>query len=328
MIGLLPQEEAAINRALHESLLQEKRKTKHKLPALGHTSEAHSSSSALCSEADQSCTSTSAVAESNAYSSRLEASSDAKSSKRLHSPLSPSRSLDSSSESKSSSPLRGGGTVNPSRTFRGNSSSSMSSPRSVESSLKLILSTSSWSRSSSSSWSPTPEPVGGSSAGKMSQHPTTAHSQLLSKLKTVRVTGTKGKGKRGRPRKYPLKDVSGKSPSKHDKMKGRCTAPSKVGKIPPKTYTKAALQIHSALLSKKKKKQTKASPKSSSKPKGKRGHGSRGAEEPSELDIPPLSPEAALVLHDHCYMGGVKQDIENKTATSVNGKCNIRPRYV
>ena len=162
--------------------------------------------------------------------------------------------------------------------------------------------------------------MAGSTAEKASQKRNPVTTQLQSKLKTVKGTGTNVKGKRGRPRKYPANGSSSKCAPKSGKIKGS-TKVSKTGKLPPKTYTKAALQLHGASLSNKKKKQLKSRPKLS-KPKNE--HGPSGTERSSELDVPPLSPEAALVLHDHCYIGGVNHDREDNTT---DAKCSIRSRY-
>ena len=224
--------------------------------------------------------------------------------RRLHSPLSPSHSLDSFCESKSSSP-----THSHSGALGGMSSSSVSSPVSVESSLKLVLSTSSWSCSSSSSWSPSPEPRGTTntcSSGKVVQKPSKLV-QLVPKLKATPTPQVKVKGKRGRPRKYPLKD-SKLTPCKGSKGSGSSVAP-KSAKI-PKTYTKAALRLHGVY--------PKKLPAKQNKYKSKR---ERVQQQSSQVDRRPLSPEAALVLHDHCY-SGISLDEDG----AANGTCS-RSRY-
>ena len=313
MIGLLPQEEAAINRALHESLLEEKKKTppKNKEPVSTRTmpeaTSTDTQSHTTCSSTSVGAVCTTAVSpevmELKAHDP-VEGSSGTKiplKRGRLHSPLSPSRSVDSSCESKSSSPTH-------ICVFAGTSSSSVSSPLSVESSLKLVLSTSSWSCSSSSSWSPSPEPVSNNSE-KMVQK--SSKVQLLPKLKTETVSiVTKQKGKRGRPRKYPLKDT----PPKLSKKSKGSDATSKA----PKTHTKASASS--------KKKQHKIKTKLSKPKIWEPKHAAQQLS--SELDVPPMSPEAAIVLHDHCYSSGVNisNTVEDDTATST--KCSIRSRYI
>lgn len=209
---------------------------------------------------------------------------------RLQSPLSPSQSLDSSSESKPSSPTH--------TSFTGISSSSVSSPLSVESCLKLVLSTSSWSSSSSPSWSPSPEPLNSAKVAEKSQ---------LKQKGVVRVE-TKQKGKRGRPRKYPPK---AKTPNKAPSKSSNTT--SKV----PKTYTKAALQAH-AVSSTKQHKVKKTGVKGKKPKKG------ESLQWRSELDIAPMSPEAALVLHDHCYSSDCKA-LNNRATGAKSGN---KSRYV
>lgn len=241
--------------------------------------------------------------------------------RRLYSPISPSHSLDSlsSDNSKASSPLRGN-TVGV-----GTSSSSVSSPPSVESSLKLVLSTSaSWSRSSSSSWSPTPEPVtmatntSGTTGTSKTLPSKLNKAQPKLKSMTEKPGETKVKGKRGRPRKYPLNETK-KTNTKTGKVTAKVLSsfkpkPSKT--FAPKTYTKASLQFHGALSSKKK--QIKITSKKKLKAKN------RQMERNCDLDIPPLSPEAALVLHDHSYSGSPIHRYKPNDAKSNS----IRSRYV
>ena len=306
LIGLLPEEEAAINRALHESLVHEKKKSPAKNKQSTKTSNDFSIRN-LSSDTQLIAASPNSSMEVE-MNDPVEGSSSLKlpgKQGRLHSPLSPSQSLDSFCESKSSSPTNSGA-------FGGGmSSSSVSSPQSIESSLKLVLSTSSWSRSSSSSWSPSPEPGGSTnSSGKVAQKPSRVV-HLLPKLKTsASAAQVKVKGKRGRPRKYPPKD-SKLTPCKG--TKGGSAAP----KI-PKTYTKAALRLHGVYP---KKTQTKQNNKS--KNKRERVH---TVQQSREMDRPPLSPEAALVLHDHCY-SGISLD-EDGAATTADVMCNVRSRYV
>ena len=319
LIGLMPQEEAAINRALHESLLQEKKKSpaRHKQQATSSRSVSETSTSYNAHSGDRDDHTVKVenpkVMECDRFNESSTSKSPTKRRRRLHSPTSPSHSLDYSSESKSSSPTNGGA-------FRGNSSSSLSSPRSVESSLKLVLSTSSWSRSSSSSWSPTPEPIVSNKSGKgVTQKSNKV--QLLPKMK--KTVESKVKGKRGRPRKYPLKGSVTLSKSIVKGNKVGTVAP-KTGKA-PKTYTKAALQFHGALLSKKKQ-QNKTGKLQQQKSKPKKSHEHVCVSQRStELDVPPLSPEAALVLHDHCYSGGAMSHastaVEDETTTSSDTKC-------
>ena len=238
---------------------------------------------------------------------------------RLHSPLSPSHSIDSlSSSSKPSSPSQGNGV------FCRNSSSSLSSPRSVEGSLKLVLSTSSWSRSSSSSWSPTPEP------STIDTTSTTSHTGRKTEQRKTRKPKLKttGKGcekpKRGRPRKYPPKEAKKPTPKsgKGLKAKGGGIASA------PKTYTKASLRFHGVLTSKRRQVGTGQKKKKKKILRPKNVHGGWYG---SELDMPPLSPEAALVLHDHSYSGPAvhkgRQSVGQNTTASTDAKSSKRSRY-
>lgn len=239
---------------------------------------------------------------------------------RLHSPLSPARSLEYlSSDSKPSSPTRGNGSG---PMFGGTtSSSSLSSPRSVESSLKLVLSPTSWSRSSSSSWSPTPEPDTGTKLHKGKTIPTqkprkyTKKSLLKVKLSAeVSTTEAKPKGKRGRPRKYPPKEIT-KTPPKFGKGgrgRGGGAGLMKGGRA-PKTYTKASLQYHGAKIFKRKQHRP----------------GRGGGQSAGRGLLRPMSPEAALVLHDHCYMDQMSQQIVAEAEdgdTATYGQSTIRSR--
>lgn len=322
VVGLLPQEEAAIRRALYESLLEDKKKTPPKaakqspsLPASGSSHPATSPppleiahpSAGYAFKASEFGPSASSWTGMEHRDQEREGSTEADSSetgskpllkrRRLHSPLSPSQSFDSSNGSKSSSPtpLRGLARTSP--------SSPLSSPASVESSLKLVLSTSSWSRSSSSSWTPSPEPGNEKASIKVYLQPKT-------KAKILRVIKS-GKGKAvpkakrsvGRPRKYPLAPQFKKSPQKSSPG-SKSPKDTKLPKIPkiPRTYTKSALKLN---------KQLSATLKARGKqPAGKRVYKRQKnklaaaisqSEPNSEKDISPMSPEMALVMHDHCY---------------------------
>ena len=81
----------------------------------------------------------------------------------------------------------------------------------------------------------------------------------------------------------------------------------------PKTYTKASLQYHGAKIFKRKQHRP---------GRGGGQSGGRGL-------LRPMSPEAALVLHDHCYLEQMSQQIvaeaeDNDAAT--DGQSTIRSR--
>ena len=328
MVGLLPQEEAAINRALYESLLEEKKKTPPKHQQLAPSSSSSSSSSApegsTTHTPSLACPASSILPEAAACSTSrrsqaaspevmetdegqfdpVEGTSGCKTlpkRARLNSPLSPSQSLDSSCESKPSSPIQTG-------MFAGGSSSSVSSPLSVESSLKLVLSTSSWSCSSSSSWTPSPEPV--SKAGSKPKN----KARLRSKVNTAKIErtikaaneGVKQKGKRGRPRKYPADPTKTLGTG----SKGSSTTPSKA----TKSYTKSSKQHNTSST-----KSSKKPPKTEKTPKTNKIKQELVS---SELDLAPMSPEAALVLHDHCYLGSDNYKAPEQVNDSSESKLN------
>ena len=316
VVGLLPQEEAAIRRALYESLLEDKKKTPpkavkqessleagssfHPTTSLPPLDIAHHSGSFVFKPTEPSPSAsqwTGVEPRDQETEGSLEADNSETGSKslpkrrRLHSPLSPSQSFDSSNGSKPSSPtpLRGLSRVSP--------SSPLSSPVSVESSLKLVLSTSSWSRSSSSSWSPSPEPGHDKASVKVYLQPKT-------KAKILRVIKT-GKGKAepkakrsvGRPRKYPLAPQFKKSPKKSSPGSKKSIMP----KI-PRTYTKSALKLNKQLSAtlKSRGKQP-ASKRVYNRQKNRLAHTISKSEPNTDKDASPMSPEMALVMHDHCY---------------------------
>ena len=316
VLGLLPQEEAAINRALYESLLQEKKTPPKQPPSspLRATELSHGQSSCLTDSARDVLTTTSA-AHATAHSSasqecshsgtmaskadQREGSTERDTSKspyrrrKLCSPVSPSRSIDSSNFSMPSSPAT---LTNLSQV---SSSPARSSPSSVDGSLKLVLSPSSWSHSTSSShWSPSPEPA----ASRPQKTPDKVCLQPKAAAKILRVirnsknkVSTKVKHSVGQSKKtLSTNPKSRTSPG----LKKKKSTGSK-GTIITKDYTKASLKFHKKLSSSPKLEPKKASPKKVFKPKTAAVSSRLGAD--NELDRFPMSPEMARVMHDHCY---------------------------
>ena len=352
MLGLLPQEEAAINRALYESLLQEKKTPPKEPPSspLRATGSTHGNSSCLTDSARDVLTATSAHTTAHFSASQewshsgtmasmadqREGSTERDSSgttsktpykrRRLRSPISPSHSIDSSNFSMSSSPAP---FTNLSQV---SSSPARSSPSSVDGSLKLVLSPSSWSHSTSSSHcSPSPEPA----VSRPQKTPCKVRLQSKAAAKILRVirnsknkVPTKVKHSVGRSKK--TLSTNSKSVTSPGMKKKKSTAPK--GDTMTKNYTKASLKFHKKLSSSPKLGPKKASPKKVLKPKTEPVRSQLGTS--SELDQFPMSPEMARVMHDHCYSFSstatanlhqeMSTDDRNRSPKASKGKCSTK----
>ena len=169
-------------------------------------------------------------------------------------------------------------------------------------------------------------PNKGSAVGKVSptkKTPGNKKSSLPKAKPTLAVSTTEGqpKRKRGRPRKYPPKETT-KTPPKLGKSGkarggGSSTGLTKGGGgKTPKTYTKLSLQYHGGKMVKRKQQSV-----------GKQGRG--GGQSGGRGLLRPMSPEAALVLHDHCY--NMEQMSQGEAAiaeddAATNSQTEIRSR--
>ena len=173
-------------------------------------------------------------------------------------------------------------------------SSPIGSPGSIGSSLRLVLSTSSWSSSTSSNWSSEPSsPYAKSPPRKIPKKRLKQKGDALSQK-----TPPKGKGKKkltvdctlfGQPSPATPKKMSPKikrMPEKESKISSKLKKPnSNKTALKVKLHKPAPGKKSPKVLAKKKKRVSKQKPASLSQ----------------EQDDNPLSPEAAAVIHDHCY---------------------------
>jgi len=173
-------------------------------------------------------------------------------------------------------------------------SSPIGSPGSIGSSLRLVLSTSSWSSSTSSNWSSEPSsPYAKSPPRKIPKKRLKQKGDAVSQK-----TPTKGKGKKKLTVDCTLfGQVSPASPKKVSPKTKR--VPEKESKVsnklkkPNSNRTPLKLKLHKPVPGKK-------SPAMLAKKK-KRANQQQAASLFQEQDDNPLSPEAAAVIHDHCY---------------------------
>ncbi len=179
------------------------------------------------------------------------------------------------------------------------SPSPVGSPGSIDSSLKLVLSTSSWSSTSTSSnWSSAPSSPSESSFRTPSKDSPKKRKKVVRTLSSSKSTQRRGKPGKGKGKLTVNPSLFGeplpanvKTRTKKDTLKSQ--AKKKVPKKALKSSGKSPKGKASAADRKpteKKRKSPKASkPKSGTLP------------ECPEMEDNPLSPEAVLVYHDHCY---------------------------
>ena len=192
-------------------------------------------------------------------------------------------------------------------------SSPIGSPGSIGSSLRLVLSTSSWSSSTSSNWSSEPSsPYAKSPPRKIPKKRLKQKGDALSQK-----TPPKGKGKKkltvdctlfGQPSPATPKKMSPKTkrmPKKESKVS------SKLKKL-NSNRTPLKVKLHKPAPGKK-------SPKVLAKKK-KRVSEQQAASLSQEQDDNPLSPEAAAVIHDHCYASTKGSIPPNEVKPKVSGQ--------
>ena len=181
-----------------------------------------------------------------------------------------------------------------------NPSSPVGSPGSIESSLRLVLSTSSWSSSTSSNWSSEPtSPYTKPRAKKIKRSPIKQKGNTPSQK-------SPGKGKRrskitvnytlfGQASPDTPKKASPKTkltPEKGSNVTDRVKKPSSNAKISKGKVRMPASGKRNFRVPMKKKREIKQTDSL-----------------PEEPDHKPLSSEAAIVLHDHCYSALNKETI-------------------
>lgn len=266
VVGILPEEEAALRRALYASLYGEKKKSPTKPDVANDSQDNLSTDPSL----DQCGCSEDVL---TPLKMKVE-------------PPSPPYECSSPSGIDSS----------PSCAFShlSLSSSPIGSPGSIGSSLKLVLSTSSWSSSSSSVHS-----IGSDPPSPFETSPTKS---LPKKRTPLKQRSDKGKGKGKLIVDSSL--FSGVSP-----VKGQKTTPTKL--ITPKAKSPKVTPINTPKKLKvtpKRSKGLKTSPKLSKSLSPKNLGTTKVPKVKSELSVRnPLSPEAATVFHDHCYFSSSNQ---------------------